>query len=740
MPAYDSGQDTLTQLQTMNTSAAVEDFLDDLTLEWRPLGDRENVGIVRSGSSPAQALTERITNGIDAVIERAVIEQDPDPTPESPRDAVVQCFGGSKIGFNEQDQQWVGDLARNNLSVRLNEGTGKDTPVIEIEDEGVGQPPEDFPETFLSLNENSKITKPYLIGKYGQGGSNTFDFCKYAVILSRSIHGGDIGWSIVRYNPRIDTQETYSDGVFEYCVLDDGSVPYVDEEHADGFEGSLIRLIEYDASGFSNILGPGSGSLYTVVDEQMFGSIFPFYLEDHRTKRFGSYNGSPRRRTKVGSRYRLDKPANDVDESREFKTIEIDDLGELSLKYWVLGETDSVSQFADKTAPIVFTLHGQRHHAEPKRLLKQTNHSFLKDRLIVEVDCEGLTQQGKRIFSSTRDRASEGSEYRQIRERIKESLKHDDKLEELNRKYKQRALSETSEKEEERAKELLSELLQNPDPGSYGDNRADGGNHNGGGGGGGGGGSGSRAPVTPRHKYPTFIEIDNAEYPIKAKQGRTMRVRVKSDVNTEFEQLGRGEFRLEWDEGLEGSLEYRNETSLEEGWKTYQLEVDSDVEVGTEGVIKAIVEWPSGRKEDKRAVEVVKPPANTGQASTKIEPPEIRRVDEDKEEVRSTLGWSDDDAVVKYVSDGDGPGTVFVAMFNKSIQPIRETNDTQNLVEQRDRQYAAYISYWEMMRDREVEQEDIDPDEEYVRREKNRTARMLMRSISEGMNPEEMLA
>jgi hypothetical protein len=721
----------------MNTPTAVEDFLEDLSLEWRPLGDRENVGIVRSGSSPAQALTERITNGIDAVIEKAVLEQDPDLTPESPRDAVVQCFGGSEIGFNHQDQQWVGELARNNLSLKMHEGTSKDTPVIEIKDEGIGQPPEDFPDTFLSLNENSKVTKPYLIGKYGQGGSNTFDFCEYAIILSRSIDGGDLGWSIVRYNPRIETEETYSDGVFEYCVLDDGSIPYIDEKHADGFEGSLIRLIEYDASSFSNILGPGSGSLYTVVDEQMFGSIFPFYLEDHRTERFGSYDGSPRRRTKVGSRFRLDKPAKDVDESREFKTIEVGDLGELSLKYWVLEDTDSVAQFADKTSPVVFTLHGQRHHAEPKRLLKQTNHSFLKDRLIVEVDCEGLTQKGKRIFSSTRDRASEGSEYRQIRSKVKQSLKHDDKLEELNRKYKQRALSQTSEEEEERAKELLSELLRNPDPGSYGDSRADGGQQDGGRGDG-GGGDGGRDPVTPRHKYPTFVEIDNTADPIEAKQGRTMRVRLKSDVKTEFEQLDRGEFRLELNENLEDVLEYRNETSLEEGWKTYQLEVDGDAEVGTEGEIKAVVEWPDGYKEDKGDVTIVEPPEETGRRATEIEPPEIRRVNKEQEEARSTLGWDDDDSVVEYVSDGDGPGTVFVAMFNSGIQPIRETNDTQNIVEQRDRQYAAYISYWEMMRHREVEEQDLDPEEEYVHREKNRTARMLMRSISEGMNPEEM--
>jgi hypothetical protein len=43
-----------------------------------------------------------------------------------------------------------------------------------------------------------------------------------------------------------------------------------------------------------------------------------------------------------------------------------------------------------------------------------------------------------------------------------------------------------------------------------------------------------------------------------------------------------------------------------------------------------------------------------------------------------------------------------------------------------------------MMRHQDMEEQDSDPPEEYINSEKNRGAKMLIRSISEGMNPEEL--
>lgn len=731
--------DTLQALTTATTGGDVEDLLENEELVWKPLGDRENnVGTVRSGSDPGQALAERITNGIDAVIERGVHENHIGNEPESPREAVEDLFGLSKGGFNAMSNEWVRETAENNLRVSMAEGADKNTPTIEVRDEGIGQRPENFPNTFLGLNEDSKITKPYLIGKYGQGGSNTFDFCEYAIVLSRHVDGGNLGWSIVRFNPRLDEEEMYSDGVFEYCVRPDGTIPQINEHLVEDWKGSLVRLVEYEAADFNHSLTPSRGSLYTVAHEVMFGSLFPFILEDTRSTRFESYDGA-RRRTVVGSRYRLDKPAGDVYDAREFRRVDLGDLGSIRVKYWVLEDVDSVSQFVEKTEPVVFTLHGQKHHAESKQFLKQTGYTFLKDRLIVEVNCDDLSQEGKRVFSSTRDRASEGREYRTIINRLSETLENDEELERLNQEFKDRALNEASSEQEEKAKDLLAELLYEPEVATQGEVKTDGGDGSGGDGGNGGGGS--RDPVKPRHNYPTFVEIDNSHDPLRAQQGRTMRVRVKTDAADDYETLDRGEITIGWDDVLDEALTYRSETALSEGWKVFQIEVAEDADVGVSGEIKVAAEWPAGRETDTRAATVVEPVEQSGGGTQRagLQAPEIRQVYEEQDEVRQTVGLTEDDSVVEYTPDDDGPGEVFVAMFNENIQPIRETNETEGIIERYDRQYAAYIAYFEVMRQQELEENGVEePAPGYVKREKNRTATMLMRSISEGLNPEEL--
>lgn len=723
-------------LRSTNSADEVHEFIEDSDLGWRKLGGKENVGIVRSGSSPAQALTERFTNGIDAVIERAVQEEVFEETPSNPREAVTDLFGLSEAGYNAMSKTWVRDVAKNNLRVVIQESGRQTHPVIEVHDTGIGQRPSAFEDTFLSLNQDNKVTKPYLIGKYGQGGSNTFEFCEYAIIISRHAAGGDIGWSIVRYNDRTDVEdETYTDGIFEYCVNPDGSVPSITEEIADGWTGSTVRLIEYDATDFNDALSPSSGSLYTVVHETMFGSIFPLYLEDHRVERFSGYEGSPRRRTVVGSRYRLDQPAKDVDRAREFKTIDLGEFGSLRVKYWILESTDAAKQFVDKSRPIIFTHHGQKHHAESKRFFKRTGYSFLKDRIIIEVCGDELTPRGKRIFSSTRDRLSKSDAYRAVTESLLASLRDDNLLEDLNEEYRVKALTETSSKQAERAKSILADLLQQADASPTGTALTDGGRQ--GKNGSGGGAHGRRDPVKPRHEFPTSMEIDNVSDPLEAMQGRTMRVRVRLDAEDEFESIRGGEVTVDWDENLEDVLSYRNETALTGGWKIFQLEVDDDAVIGTIGTLKVQCTWPSGSLETFRDVEVVEPVSSTGgQRSATLQAPEIHEVNAEDDERRSALGWERDDSVVQYEPEEDGPGDVFVAIFNEHIQPIRETNDTEGLIEQRDTQYAAYISYFELMRHQEIEEEKVEPDEEYVNREKNRAAKMLMRSISEGMSPE----
>ncbi|AGB38051.1 ATP-binding protein [Natronococcus occultus] len=723
----------LNELKSLKTSEQVEDFLEQHDLEWKHLGGRDtNENSVHMVKDPANALNERVTNAIDACLERAVHENKVDSA-SSPREAVTEVFGLSKAGYNDMSPHWVKDTADSNINVAIEENSKPNRPVIEISDQGIGQQPQDFEDTFLSLDRNTKLTKPYLIGKYGQGGSSTFAFCEYAIIISRHCDGGDVGWSIVRYNERTSGDEEYSLGVYEYCVLPNGDIPSIPESEVDDLSGSIVRLIEYDATNFKNSLSAGAGNLYTVLHRTMFGSIFPFMLEDRRVERFKGYNDKPKRRTVVGSRYRLDKPSKYVDKSRDFRRVDLGEYGALRIKYWVLNDRSAVEQFADPTEPIVFTLDGQRHHTETKRYFKDgTGFNFLKDRIIVEVNCEDLSHSGKRAFTSDRESMADSDQGRVIRRKVIEALAEDDQLDALNENYKHKAIRETSSEQEERAKDLLADLLQNPKEGDEEEAPAEGGDeeeeepvYEG------GDGEEDEGPEE-LHDYPTYVKIINKQTPIPAKQGRTVRVKIEVDADWKFEELERGEITLDLSD-VDG-LTYNRETTLEDGRKYIYAKVDENAEIGESGVITAVVEWEDGRFEDERDLEIVEPPKTTSTGGAgELQSPEITQVTENN----NSLGWDETDVVEFHPDEGD-TGRVYVSMFNENIEPVLEDIPTEDTARQRKSEYTGYMAYYEVMRETEAQEVDADIDETYVKQEQNRVAKVLMRQIVDGMTPEVM--
>lgn len=724
--------DLLDKLKSLKTSEQVENFIEQFEpgLDWEFLGGREtNENAVHLMEDPGNALNERVTNAIDACLERAVYEDDINE-PDTPREAVETLFGLSKAGYTEMSQRWVTETAHTNINVTLEENGKKKRPVIQISDRGIGQQPENFPDTFLSLDKDSKLTKPYLIGKYGQGGSSTFRFCEYAIIISRHVDGGDIGWSIVKYDPRTGGNEQYSMGAYMYATLPDGAVPTISGEKADGWDGSIVRLIEYDATDFWHSLSPGKSNLYTVLHRTMFGSLFPFMLEDRRTERFSGYDG-PRRRSVVGSRYRLDKPSKYVHKKRDFRRVPVsEEYGALRIKYWILDDRDAVKQFVDPTEPIVFTLHGQRHHAESKRFfVNGTDYNFLKDRIIVEVDCDELTQAGQRAFTSDREGMSKSDQGRLILQRVIEALEDDKQLEDLNDEYQRRAINKTTSEQEERAKELLADLLQNPKQGDGKDVPAEGGD-----------GdddpvniSGNREDEDERpdelHDYPTYVKIVNKQDPIPAKQGRTLRVEVEADVDWLFEELDRGEVTLDLSDMY--ALTYERETSLEDGRKYIYAKVDEDAEVGETGTITAVAEWEDGHHEDDRTVKIAEPPRSKSKGRRgEYESPEIQQVTKEN----NSLGWDETDVAEFHPNEGD-TGRVYVSMFNQNIQPVLEDLPSEQKAKQYKSEYTGYMAYFEVMREEDLDGTDHDIPEAYMKQEQNRVAMVLMRQIVDGMTP-----
>lgn len=729
--------DLLDELNSLNTAEQVGEFIQRFKpeLEWEFLGGREtNENAVHLMEDPGNALNERVTNAIDACLERAVHEGEIEDV-QTPREAVEELWGLSKAGYTEMPQNWVTETARNNINVSIEENGKKKRPVIQVADRGIGQRPENFEDTFLSLDKDSKLTKPYLIGKYGQGGSSTFRFCEYAIIISRHCDGGDIGWSIVKYDPRTDDEEQYSMGAYMYATLPNGDIPTISEEEASDWGGSIVRLIEYDATDFWHSLTPGKSNLYTVFHRTMFGSLFPFLLEDQRTERFSGYDG-PRRRSVVGSRYRLDKPSKYVHKKRDFRRVPLnEEYGTLRIKYWVLDDRSAVKQFVDPTEPIVFTLHGQRHYSESKRFFTNgTDYNFLKDRIIVEVNCDELTQAGQRAFTSNREGMSKSDQGRIILKKVIEALDEDEQLEDLNDEYQRRAINETTSEQEERAKELLADLLQNPQQGDKENVPTKGGDEDDESVINGGDSDDDDDGPDELYDYPTYVEIVNKQDPIPAKQGRTLRVEIEADVDWLFEELDRGEITL--DLTTMDALTYERETSLEDGRKYIYATVDENTEIGEMGTITAVAEWEDGRHEDERTVKIAKPSKSTRKGRRgEYESPDIQQITREDSEKIGALSWDETDVAEFHPDEGDS-GRVYVSMFNQNIQPVLQGLPSERKAKQYKSEYTAYMAYFEVMRKEDMDTTEHEIPEDYMKQEQNRVATVLMRQIVDGMTPE----
>jgi len=126
---------------------------------WRPYGDLpNNIGTV-TGQAPESvpSLIEKITNSIDALLIKACkVKGDNPKSPSSPQTMEVAL----KKYFGLDDAKYVDlkDSERRKLASHIQviaEGS-LDSPNIIIADEGEGQAPQDFPNTFVSLSRENK--------------------------------------------------------------------------------------------------------------------------------------------------------------------------------------------------------------------------------------------------------------------------------------------------------------------------------------------------------------------------------------------------------------------------------------------------------------------------------------------------------------------------------------------------------------------------------------------------------
>ena len=619
--------------------AAVDAFAEEHggDIDWEPVGRENNRGTIEASADPGRALIERMTNGIDAVLENEHDAHHGVPTCRSPREASIAWLGVPDAGVSGMTPRQRQSLAQR-VVITLEAGDGtKDRRTVSVRDFGTGISSAQMPDTILSLGASNKITKHYLAGAYGQGGSATFAVSKFSVIASRVDSEPTVAFTVVKY---LDLPaEIYKTGHYVYMQYK-GAVLTAAVPLTDFPAGTLVRHFGYDLSDYG---GPvGTNSVYGLLQRALFDPVMPVYLDS----KLHGY-----RRTIKGARNALNGAVDEGDEGGKtslahhvpmfFSTL--GDYGQIGIEYWVLeaAKGTPTAAFVDPGKPIVLTINGQN-HAELSQLLvrKYAELPYLRTRLILHVDCNGLTPDAKRaLFVSNREEARKGALYDLVQQEVIQALRSDDELARLNTEARQKGLKEKDEVAVKQMRAEVAKLLRlqglpvvegvvsavtsvgtSDDPAKKP--------------------RGPRGPRTPRpaielHEPPSYIKLLWADSePITFYKDQRRYIRVETDANSNYHTPEKpSASRINVIVNCNG-VSASGSTPLQGGRMRVILRAAGDPPVGSEGVLRVeLSRTGQATLSDERPLAVVAPPKATAK-SKQLTLPEF--------EVRAVNGPDDD--------------------------------------------------------------------------------------------------
>lgn len=644
----------LSSLLAATTASPVEEALADFEaeregeVEWPPVGKKENNrGPIEVATDPGRALVERITNGIDAVLEDEHERHHGQPQCRSPREASSAWLGVPDNGLSDMSTRERQAVA-NRITVTVSPGDGREARAVEVRDLGTGIAPADFAETILSLNESNKIQKHYLAGTYGQGGSSTLAISNYTLIASRRGDSPAVGFTVVKF---LDLPpELFKTGSYVYLTVR-GSVPTV-ELPLDAFPaGTLVKHYGYDLSQYSSPLGPNS--VYGLLNTVLFDPVVPVWLNSE-------VHGY--RRVIKGSRNALNGAVDEGDENRRGPTlshhvplfyVSLGEFGRIGFEYWVLEppsrETRSPSKsFVNSTRPIILTLNGQN-HAELHQVIirREAELPYLSQRFIGHIDCNALTPAGKRaLFASTREEARRGLVLQMIHDEFLRVLRSDDELARLNAEASEARLRERDESAMEEMRREVAKLLRihGIELGQTLARLA--------------GGTGTAAAASTRrtvtrrrpeplevHEPPTYVRlIWDEDAAVRFYPGQRRYLRIETDANSTYHNADDpASSRFNFIITGEG-LTVRGSTPLRGGRMRAILECTPQAEIGSGGNFRVELTRPGlPTLSDQRDISVAEPPqTQRGRQTLTLPPFDVRPVEGPEDTQWAVLGWPED--------------------------------------------------------------------------------------------------
>jgi hypothetical protein len=465
-------------------NASTEQELDEIiksfpdffkTENWLPLGQNpSNYGVIENQqSNPIAALIEKVTNAIDATLMRRCLEEGVDPkgadAPRSMNEAIKQFFPNHK--------EWDLDSFRRKQAQNIQivaDGTPRNTSVI-IYDNGEGQHPNDFEETFLSLLRGNKNEIHFVQGKYNMGGSGGIVFCgkkRYQLIASKRFDSsGEFGFTLVREHPLTKQEEgTKKNTWYEYLKINDHIPSFpIDELDLNLYNrkfktGTIIKLYSYQfPSGYSGF----AQDLNQSINEFLFEPALPIYTVEKK-KRYP--NNKVLELDLYGLKRRLEKADNEYVDDYSSEDYSDELFGNMKVTCYAFKskiKDNNVkkskeiirNRFFKNNMSVLFSINGQVHGFYTNEFITRTlKLNLLKNHLLIHVDCTKMNYSfRKELFMASRDRLKDGDETRALRKYLGQKLGSSKSwLSELEKRRKDSIAIDSSN-----TKELLKSFTKN---------------------------------------------------------------------------------------------------------------------------------------------------------------------------------------------------------------------------------------------------------------------------------------
>ena len=390
------------------------------------VGNNEsNASVIDLLENGEKGIIERITNGIDAVIEKQKYINNiiyAKSSSDIIKKAFPKYFQHYKKVMNKSETGNFPYETVNQVSLVVNDGTKKNTPTFDIIDLGIGIEGCDFSKTILSLHGGNKIKEEqnYLIGAFGQGGSTSLAFAYATIILSKNKE--NYYFTLAR---KIHLKGN-KNHAYVYLALD-GEIAKVENdlesndipEYLNNFlmsdSGTIVRMIDLEITKRyreQDITKPRMLSDYFNIE--LFGTPLPVYTLDNRSyfaeniQHQGRYVYGTNLKLKTWTKYVKEEYSGDISINHNGRIYQI--------KYYVIlppKEDEWINDnkckeyyemFNIHLKQIFFTVNGQYINGENYTKLANRGLNFLKYRLLVHIDLDLLGNEKYQFFTTDRSR------------------------------------------------------------------------------------------------------------------------------------------------------------------------------------------------------------------------------------------------------------------------------------------------------------------------------------------------